>query len=265
MHFMPHTLLKLAKRAILVMAPFVFLASCEKPTDNLGFNQVIGGTIKGDTLHIPVISYTRQIDSILVALAYDNQRSLGGYSSTRLMGRNFSFYTGLSSAHMISEILPLQVNPDFGTNAVIDSVNLFLRITGAYGDTTQAMTLEVHELAENLSKDSIFFSNFKPALGQQLGILENYYPTPNTASSYEGSTEFPLVKIPLDNNYFQSQFADVGDGEFEPLSTFPNFLEYFKGLYVTASEGATVLSGIFQRALCNSFRRRHSTVVKLGQ
>ena len=58
------------------MAPFLFIA-CEKPSDGLGFEQVIGGTIEADSIHLPLISYTAPIDSILVALPYSDQIRFG--------------------------------------------------------------------------------------------------------------------------------------------------------------------------------------------
>lgn len=244
MHFMPQlNKFTFLKRAILVVAPFILISACEKPTDDLGFNQVIGSTINADTLHLPLISYTTEIDSILVAAAYSFQTgALNGYSPTRLMGINNSTYFGQSKAIMLAEVLPLQVNPDFGESPVIDSVSLYLRITGAYGDTTQAMNIEVHEFAENLSKDSLFFSNFKATLGDKIGELNNFYPKPKTVSQFEGQAAVPLVRIPLNTDYFQTRFADVGDGSFDGFSSFSKFLDYFKGLQVSATNGAAILT-----------------------
>jgi hypothetical protein len=232
-------------RGFLPLAFFTLFLACEKPTDDLGFSQVIGETIDGDTLHLPLVTYTRRIDSILMALPYQTQTNsslFDGYRSVKLLGRNQSNYFGQSQANIVAEILPLQVNPDFGDQAQIDSVSLFLRLNGSYGDTGQSMDLEVYELGENLSKDSTFFSSFEPSLGSLLGTRENYAPKPNSSGSFEGETAPPLLRIPLDNDYFQSRFAQVGDGAFEPFSSLASFLEYFKGIYITSTAGKAILS-----------------------
>lgn len=231
----------IVKRAILVMAPFVFLISCEKPTESLGFEQVIGSNVKADTLHIPVQTYTADVDSILVALTYNNQLRLGGYASTRIFGQYSNGIFGDAKAELLSELLPRQVNPDFGNNPVVDSVTMHLRLLDAYGDTTVPMDIEVYELADGFSKDSIFYSDYNPAEKRLLGSLSGYIPKPNTVVKSEDFIPAPHLSIPLDVSYFQSQFADVGDGNFEAFSTFDKFLEYFKGIKVKTTAGGAVL------------------------
>lgn len=230
------------KRAILVMAPFVFLASCEKPTDSLGFNQVIGGTMEADTIHIPVQTYTTEIDSILVAFRYPEQLVLGGYASIRLMGENSGPLYGSNRAELLAQVLPRQLNPDFGSNPVIDSVKLNLRLVKAFGDTSVPMDIEVWELAEGFSRDSLYFSNYNPAEKQLLGSLRNYIPRPNTNRRYNQIRAIPYTTVYLDNNYFQSNFADVSDGNYEPFSSFSKFLDQFKGLKIKASQGNSILA-----------------------
>ena len=61
------------KTAILAMASLLFIG-CEKPNEELGFNQVIDG-VPGvaDLVFDNIISYTHNQDSILVALALDRE------------------------------------------------------------------------------------------------------------------------------------------------------------------------------------------------
>lgn len=224
------------------MASFVFLSSCEKPTENLGFNQVIGSTVDADTLHIPVITYTADIDSILVALTYKNQVALGGYSSTRVVGQYNSAIFGFAKANIVSEVLPRQVNFDFGNNPVVDSVTLHLRLLSAYGDTTTPMDFEVYELDQGFDKDSVLYSNYQPTEKQLIGSLAGYIPQPNRNLPFDDLSRAPYLSIPLDVSYFQSQFADVGDGNFDAFSSFDKFLEYFKGIKITTTSGNAMLS-----------------------
>jgi len=223
------------------MASFVLLSACEKPTEGLGFEQVIGGTIEADTLHIPIISYTAGIDSVLVALPYQSQLNFGGYNSTRLIGRTESANFGSEEARLLAQLLPEQVNPDFGDNPIIDSVNLYLRITEAYGDTSIPMNISVSELEQSFSKDSSFFSNYNPPVGQEIGRIDNYMPKPKTTVFVEDLLAPATIRIPLDLAFFQSKFADVGNGQFDSLASFSSFVEYFKGIEVKAENGGCIL------------------------
>lgn len=223
------------------MASFALLSACEKPTEGLGFEQVIGGTIEADTLHIPIISYTAGIDSVLVALPYQSQLNFGGYNSTRLIGRTESASFGSEEARLLAQLLPEQVNPDFGDNPIIDSVNLYLRLTEAYGDTSIPMNISVSELEQSFSKDSSFFSNYSPPVGREIGRIDNYMPEPNTSVLVEDLLAPATLRIPLDLAFFQSKFADVGNGQFDSLASFSNFVEYFKGIEVKAENGQCIL------------------------
>jgi len=228
--------------ALLALGLILLFGACEKPTDNLGFDQIIGNTVEADTLELPLVKYTAPVDSILVAFRYQDQLALGGYSSTRLMGRYQSSYFGSAQAEMLAQIFPDQVNPDFGSNPVLDSVFLNLRTTGAYGDTTAPMHLAVYELDEGFSRDSIYYSNYDPGATRLLGELLNYSPRPRTAVRFNETFRAPFIRIPLDREYFQERFVSVGNGSYEPFSTFDNFIEYFKGLKVSALSGECILS-----------------------
>ncbi len=238
---MKQHLSKTFKRAILVMAPLLLISACEKPTDNLGFQQIIGGTIEADSIHLKVVSYTSPVDSIIVALDYDRQLLFGGYASTRLLGQTQSSYFGTEKANIVSQLLPEQVNANYGNNAKIDSVNLYIRLTSAYGDTSQPMDIVVNLLDEELRTDSNFYSNYQPALGQELGRLTAYQPKPKTQVTFEGDLAPAHLRIPLDTAYFQANFADVANGNFEPFASFSSFTEYFKGIKVSTESGGAVL------------------------
>ncbi|MDZ7845291.1 MAG: DUF4270 family protein [Owenweeksia sp.] len=127
--------MKSLKRAILLMAPFVLLA-CEKPNEELGIGQVTGGLAGlGDTT-LEVLSYTQKLDSTLVALSYEDQKLVGGYFGNRMVGALVDGHFGRSESAVVAQMRLDGVNVDFGTNPVIDSVSLFMRYNGAYGDTS---------------------------------------------------------------------------------------------------------------------------------
>lgn len=229
------------KRAILLMAPLFFMAACEKPTENLGFNQIIGGTVEADSLHLNLVSWTAPIDSILVALDYETQLNLGGYNSTRLLGYSQSAYFGVEKARIVSQIIPNELDLDFGTSPQVDSVRLYLRLTEAYGDTTQSMDFAVYALNQGFDEDSLYYSNYSPTLGQEIGRLNGYMPHPETNTTFEDELAPAILTIPMDAAYFQTQFADIANGSADEFSSFSKFLEYFPGIQVEAESGGCIL------------------------
>lgn len=242
---------RILKRAIVIMAPFLFIA-CEKPNEGLGFNQVIGSYADLDVLAFDsIISYTQGIDSLLVATD-ETQSSFGGYTGSRLVGSITDGHFGRTEASFVSEMILEDIDPNFGTNPVVDSVYLFLRYNGSYGDTSVPMNLEVYNLAEVIRPngvvldvdsnvvDSAYYSNYQPVEGEVIGGIQNFIPRPGVNVRIENALTGPTLKIPMDLNYFQQNFADVGNGSFAPFTTNSEFRKYFKGIHVktTNTDGA---------------------------
>lgn len=234
---MSHTFLR---RALIIVAPLFFL-SCEKATDDLGFEQIIGGVVEADSLHLNLVTWTAPVDSILVALEYNSQLALGGYNPVRLLGRTESSLFGVEKAHLMSQIIPNELDLDFGENPKVDSVYFYLRITSAYGDTSSSMNLVVNVLEDDFSQDSTYFSNYSPALGAEIGRLDNYMPAPESTTRFEGDLGPALIRIPMDTAYFQKKFADIANGSADEFSSFSNFIEYFKGIQISAETGKCIL------------------------
>ncbi len=146
----------------------------------------------------------------------------------------------------------LQYQPDFGTNAVVDSVRLFLYYRFLYGDTTTMQRIKIYELDESLIIDTTSASGGSydypyyqdvdlksMASPIQIGELEF---TPQVAQdSASGDTLYQLLKVPLDISLGEKLVnADSSQTKNNDV-----FLEYFKGLYIEAEkddpEGGTVL------------------------
>jgi hypothetical protein len=229
----------LFKRAIFLMAFFIFLG-CEKPNEGLGFDTLIGDVPNAERVEYGIKTGVVKQDSILVAINYDAQLLLaGGYAQAKLLGTYVDPLFGLNKAEFISEVLLEDLNPQFSEDAIVDSVNLYLRTTDYYGDTNQTMRLEVHQLAEELSRDTSFYSSFAPGLGAKLGELTAFSPRPNTSLTVNEESTLPSFKIPLDVNFFQENFADQGSN-FDAFTTNEDFRTYFKGIKISveAGEGA---------------------------
>ncbi len=233
---------KIMKRAIILMAPFLFIA-CEKDNGEIGFEQVIGGLSGLNDTTLSVVSFTQNIDSVLVAVDYNSQLQLGGYIGSRLAGARVDANFGRAEAGIVSQMILNQVNPDFGDGSVVDSVKLFLRYSGSYGDTTKAMSLEVYELDEDLDRDTSYYSSYRPVLGTKIGEKLDFLPRPNSNITIDDTVLIaPTLVMDMSTSYFQQKFADVGDGSFSSFSDNEEFLDYFKGIHIkAASEDGSIL------------------------
>ncbi len=227
------------------MAPFIFVA-CEKPTGALGYSQVIKSAADVEVMVFDsIINYTQALDSLLVG-AYETQASLGGYTGNKLVGSMTDGHFGRNQASFVSQMSLSDIDADFGSNAIIDSVSLYLSYTGSYGDTAQQISLEVYELgaalrpngvikdADGVIADSAFYSNYVAVSGELLGTSQ-FIPRPNTPIRVENVHTDPALKIALDTAYFQRNFANVGDGNFPSFSTNEEFRKYFNGIQVKAT------------------------------
>lgn len=229
------------KTAILVMASLLFIG-CEKPNDELGFNQVIDG-VPGvaDLVFDNIISYTHGQDSILVALARESQSALGGYAGNRLLGSMTDGIFGRAEASVVGQLALEENDIEFGDNPQIDSVFLFLQYNGYYGDTFKPMNYEVYQLngdivpngvlldAEGDVVDSAYYSDYVPDYSQKLGELLNHRPKPKSSRILGGDVVSAGLKIPLDSAWFR---ANVIEASSDVFSDDESFIEYFKGLYI---------------------------------
>ncbi|WP_417589564.1 DUF4270 family protein [Owenweeksia hongkongensis] len=229
------------KTAILAMASLLFIG-CEKPNDELGFNQVIDG-VPGvaDLVFDSLISYTHNQDSILVALARESQSALGGYAGNRLLGSMTDGSFGRAEASVVAQVALEENNIDFGTQPRIDSVFLYMEYNGFYGDTFKPMNYEVYQLsggvfpngvlldAEGVTVDSAYYSDYIPNYATKLGELLNHKPKPNSAMVLNGDVVKAGLKIPLDTSFFRTNIIEAPSSAFENDAA---FIEYFKGLYI---------------------------------
>ncbi len=223
------------------MAPFVLLA-CEKPNNEIGLEQVIGEQATLADTSLDVLTYTISIDSTLVALPYETQKLIGGYQGSRLVGAYVDPNFGRASSALTAQMLLTTVNIDFGTNPVVDSAGLYLRYAGAYGDTTMPMSFEVHQIEEDLSRDTTFYSSYRTATDQLISLPNSIVPKPNTNVLIGGILTTPTLSVPLDPVFFQQNFADLGDGSFTGFSSQEEFIDYFKGIKLsTTTESGAIL------------------------
>ncbi|RZK13668.1 MAG: DUF4270 domain-containing protein, partial [Flavobacterium sp.] len=138
----------------------------------------------------------------------------------------------------------------FGTTPTLDSAILVLNYApNFYGDSTSTYSIDVHQLDDNITRETSFLTNkdwsYNPTLlGNKTGKL---YPTtrykvsdmvtgkPDTLKSVT-----PQIRIPLDKSFFQQNVLNTNTAN---LRTNLNFTRYFRGLHVQLNKATSTGNG----------------------
>ena len=147
--------------------------------------------------------------------------------------RNF----GITYGSFYAQCALTTISPVFGTNPIVDSVVLSLAFNGAYGTCSKPMNISVFELADTLSIFKTYYTNSSvPVKTPPIGYLRNYIPDffDSVAVYQGGGYQAPQLRINLTSAFgYKLLNADSAS-----LSNPALFLNYFKGIYVTASGSA---------------------------
>lgn len=158
--------------ALFIMASFI---ACDKDFNSIE-SDVLGidnANFNTDNLNLQVLAYNKKLDSL----------QINGFSSNLLGVFNDPAY-GQTTASIITQITPTTFDPDFGTNASIDSVILripYFNKTSA--NSPDADGNEVFTIKDSLYGDSsikltiyqnnYFLRDFNP--GTDINERQNYY------------------------------------------------------------------------------------------
>ena len=175
---------------------------------------------------ISLVTYTKKEDSIR---SDENYYNLLGNSDDPVFGKNSaSFYT---------QIRLSSNNVNFGTNPVCDSMILSLAYSSVYGDTFAKQTVKVYELAQDIYKDSIYYSNRDfLTTGTPLAI-KTFSPDIKDSVVLGGDSSLkyaPQLRISL--NSLGQRFINASGST--SLSDNTNFLKFFKGFYLTSTSAS---------------------------
>ncbi len=224
------------KDLLIVLIGLFILQSCKKEGD-LGLEQQIDEeALYGklvDTLSLQM--YTVEEDSLIGSNFVRNQ--LGDFQDPIL---------GKTNAAVAFQATLSKNNLDFGTDLKLDSIVLVLAYTGNtadkfYGDSTSRMEINVYQLDENISRDSVYYTNrnyiTKPT---PIGTL-NYQPSPDDSIIIQNIRDdkpdtvikvYPQVRIRLADAFGNEILSKSGQTD---LSSSAAFLAAYKGFYVTAT------------------------------
>lgn len=221
--------------------PAFLIQSCEKYEE-----QTIGQDIQpeGDAFGLfrtdtfSIITKTVDADSVVttnlsatLAGSYYDQKfgriDCGTYTQFRLASENIKFE-----------------NDNNVNNLAIDSIVLSLAYSGDYyGDTTTNMVFNVQRIDEDIQADSLYHSTHRFAVQSSLLNFEEgkaYQVRPKNSVVVGDDTLAAQLRIRLKDS-FAMEFLNRGGSA--DLQNNPNFLAWFKGLYLTTDKVNTPGNG----------------------
>lgn len=138
----------------------------------------------------------------------------------------------------------------FGTTPTLDSAVLVLNYAANfYGDSTATYSIDVHQLNDNISRETSFLSNkdwaYNPTLlGNKTGKI---YPNTRykvtelvTGKPDTLKTVTPQIRIPLSNSFIQQNIINTNATN---LRTNLNFTRYFRGVRVQINKATSTGNG----------------------
>ena len=198
----------------------VCLLSCSEPS-------IIGLEVQPDSEKITISSNS----SNLIDFNNESEESLINNASLNLLGELEDSYFLKNKASFITQILLPESNLTLEENLTVDSVILSYNYSDYYGDLDGISSIEVRKIEQDVYSDSIYYSNdfSYDDFAQLLNIAEDYYISLDSLN--------PLVRIKINNDIGQQILALDNT----ILSNNNDFLDDFKGLFVSAQAQNTIL------------------------
>ena len=198
----------------------VSLLSCSEPS-------IIGLEVQPDSEKITINSNS----SNLIDFNNESEESLINNSSLNLLGELEDNYFLKNKASFITQILLPEINLTLEENLTVDSVILSYNYSDYYGNLDGFSSIEVRKIEQDVYSDSIYYSNdfSYDDFAQLPNIAEDYYISFDSLN--------PLVRIKINNDIGQ-QILALGN---TILSNNNDFLDDFKGLFVSAQTQNTIL------------------------
>ena len=193
---------------------FLGIISCKKDNSDIGANLQDQNQL---TLHF---TDTTAIRSTIVK---DDSVTTDERSKVLLGSYNDAIF-GLAQASFATQFRLSSYDVNFGTNPVVDSLVLYLDYVGFYGDTTTSQEIKVYKMAQDIFRDSSYYSNEDMTtladMSSPLAQITTSFSPNNTAS----------LSIRLDDNFGTDLIADSSY-----YANSDTFLTQYKGLYITST------------------------------
>jgi hypothetical protein len=211
---------------IAVICGILIVSGCNKKPESIGLNLVEHNKLPVYEATFSVSAYSVIDDSVVT-----------DETSINLLGSMYTENFGLTVASFYSHLRLSALSPDFGNNPQVDSAFLTLVYSGYYGNISTPHTIRIYEVEEDFYKDSTYYSTDQFNFGNsEIGNL-TFVPYPEDSVSINDSTKVSAqIKIPLTSLFVNKIFSPADD---TVLSSNENFINYFKGIYITADSMAS--------------------------
>ena len=202
----------------LVLLTCIFLSSCKNGITDIGLDMLDDQMATSFTDTVTLEAYSVLEDTI-------NTTNL----SANFLGHLSDPVFGNSAAGIFTQVALNGAAVNFGENPVIDSIVLTLQISGYYGDTTSAVGIRVHQLTEEMNKETTYY----------MSSTVGYDPAPLNYS-LDGITLQPTTPIVVDTGMYNAhmrirlsqQFGQYLLNHQDDLNN--NLQSFLKGLYIEA-------------------------------
>lgn len=215
--------MKISFSALCFLALSLCFFSCRKNNSDIGLDLIDDQLGVEYTEAAYLQAHTIEEDSLVTSNRSQTQL---GYYDDPVFGKTI--------ASIYSQFLLSTTSPNFGA-ATCDSVILTMTFKGFYG-TLAPQRFMVYTLNDLLYKDSLYYDHDTASVNTSNLIADRViYPQPFDSIFVNGDTLPPRLRIPLSTafgDYLLS--ASAGD-----LSSNSSWLNYFKGLYITARPALT--------------------------
>lgn len=256
------TIKNITKIASVIAFGSVFLYSCEPEADNLGEQLFSGAQLNEESFDIIAYNLNNN-DTIRTDASELSLAPLGAFSESAF---------GMQKAAYVSQVRPMEYDPVFGDNAVVDSAVLVIKplyvpdsatvttddnflyseqnipakkvVTSypvvKYGKHNRDLTLRVHEVTDFLGgAGQISFSDRTVAYGTELGSrvfkgnVSSSVITKDSDNTNLWTNDISL-RIPMSASFFQQKIVDM-EGSAE-LKDAASFIRHFRGVRISVDE-----------------------------
>ncbi|GMT45920.1 MAG: hypothetical protein IEMM0006_1752 [bacterium] len=206
---------------LLLAALSFFNLSCSKYPSKVGADLLPNNSLSMHYKKGTFTAYSRTIDT-----------TRSNNMSVSILGSIKDPVFGLTDAGFYSKVLPISEGQRFGTNPVTDSLVLQLYYANVYGDTNAVLHLHVYEMKDDISIDSIYYSNRSVAV----------YPTDYADMTFRPDKNkiYILNKLDTLKNVLRINLSHLSNALGNKLLNADTtildsnllFMDYFRGLYL---------------------------------
>jgi hypothetical protein len=188
--------------------------SCEIDPDEIGLDILPGK----DALNV-------SFDSIenIKGYTFFGDSIWGNYKSKYLLGSLKDTLFGLTTAEIVSGIQTTATNGSFGSNPVVDSVILSLKIDNIKGVAPSGLGVRVFEYTDSISEDIIYYSTMN---------ISGKYSNQELGSTILSEND-SLLEILITDEVFINKFLTAEDSV---LKSDEYLSQLIKGLYITCDD-----------------------------